>query len=233
MLLYANDRLMPFAFAAAAAIGSKALLTAPVGKGHRHFMNPSNFGLAAAFLLLPDITATAVPYQFTAELSGYGDWLLPAIVLCTGSFLNTRFTRRMPLVLAWLGGFALQAVVRHLVTGWPLLPALAPMTGMAYLLFTFYMVPDPGTTPSAPGRQVVFGLSVAAVYGIFVAVLHVTFAAFLALCVVCFARGLILHAAHSRAARREATVVPVGVPARREAPAVVARASAAQDGASS
>jgi hypothetical protein len=83
MLLYANDRLLPFAFAAAAAIGSKAILTAPVGKGSRHFMNPSNFGLAASFLLLPETTATAVPYQFTAELSGYGDWLLPLIVVCT------------------------------------------------------------------------------------------------------------------------------------------------------
>src|SRR6185369_16982233 len=96
MLLYANDRLLPFAFAAAAAIASKALLTAPVGKGHRHFMNPSNFGLAAAFLLLPDIVAIAVPYQFTAHLQGFGDWLLPLVVICTGSFLNTFFTRRIP-----------------------------------------------------------------------------------------------------------------------------------------
>ena len=96
MLLYANDRLLPFAFAAAAAIASKAILTAPVGKGHRHFMNPSNFGLAAAFLCLPDIAAIAVPYQFTADLSGFGDWLLPLVVICSGSFLNTFFTRRGP-----------------------------------------------------------------------------------------------------------------------------------------
>jgi enediyne biosynthesis protein E5 len=228
MLLYANDRLLPFAFAAAAAIGSKALLTAPVGKGHRHYMNPSNFGLAAALLLLPDIVAIAVPYQFTADLMGFGDWLLPLIVICTGSFLNTFFTRRIPLVLAWVGGFALQAVVRHFLTGAALVPALAPLSGMAVLLFTFYMVPDPGTTPSRPSRQVLFGASVAALYGVFVA-LHITFAPFFALCLVCGVRGIALHVAAHRDARARATVpVTAPHPARRtprELPVTVASAS--------
>ncbi len=91
MLLYANDRLLPFAFAAAAGIGSKALFTAPLGSGRRHFLNPSNFGLAASFFFIPGIAVLAVPYQFTADLSGYGDWLLPSIVVCTGSILNTFF----------------------------------------------------------------------------------------------------------------------------------------------
>jgi hypothetical protein len=223
MLLYANDRLLPFAFAAAAAIASKAILTAPVGKGHRHFMNPSNFGLAAAFLLLPDIAAIAVPYQFTADLSGFGDWLLPFIVIGTGSFLNTFFTRRIPLVLAWLGGFALQAVVRHFLTGTALLPALAPMTGMAFLLFTFYMVPDPGTTPSAPRRQALFGASVAALYGLLLS-LHVTFAPFFALCIVCGVRGA-LHLAHYRDARHRAAA-PVRVPKSHPVPGGVVSAVA-------
>ena len=226
MLLYANDRLLPFAFAAAAAIASKALLTAPLGKGHRHFMNPSNFGLAAAFLLLPDIVAMAVPYQFTADLMGFGDWLLPLIVIGTGSFLNTLFTRRIPLVLAWLGGFALQAVVRHFLTGSALIPSLAPMSGMAFLLFTFYMVPDPGTTPSAPSRQALFGASVAALYGVLL-VLHVTFAPFFALCLVCAVRGVALHLAHYREARRRVPA-PLTAPASHPAPAGVGSEPAAE-----
>jgi hypothetical protein len=231
MLLFANDRLLPFAFAASAAIASKALLTAPVGKGHRHYMNPSNFGLAAAFLLLPETTATAVPYQFTALLSGAGDWIVPLVVLCTGSFLNTKFTRRMPLIGAWLAAFALQAVVRHYLTGTALLPSLAPMTGPAFVLFTFYMVSDPGTTPSLPGRQALFGAGVAATYGVFMA-MHVAFAAFYALCVVCAVRGISLHVAHALAERRRLAAVAAPVAARLEAaPPVVARASAAQDGA--
>jgi enediyne biosynthesis protein E5 len=227
MLLYANDRLLPFAFAAAAAIASKAILTAPAGKGHRHFMNPSNFGLAAAFLCLPETVAIAVPYQFTADLSGFGDWLLPFIVICTGSFLNTFFTRRIPLALAWLAGFALQAVVRHFLLGSALVPSLAPMTGMSFLLFTFYMVPDPGTTPSVPSRQVLFGASVAALYGVFMA-LHVTFAPFFALCLVCGVRGVAIHLAHQREARRR-SAAPATAPTSHPVPAVAG--TPARDGA--
>ena len=231
MLMYANDRLLPFAFAAAAGIGSKALFTAPVGNGRRHFMNPSNAGLAIAFLLLPNMVAIASPYEFTAELSGYGDWLLPLIVVCTGSFLNTFFTRRLPLVLGWLSGFALQAVVRHLVVGAALLPTLAPMTGMAFLLFTFYMVPDPGTTPSVPSRQVVFGASVGLLYGALV-YLHITFAMFYSLCMVCAVRGLALHLAHRREVKSRAAALAsapaAAAPAHGEVAMPVPAASAAQ-----
>jgi hypothetical protein len=228
MLLYANDRLLPFVFAAAAAITSKVIFTAPVGKGHRHFMNPSNFGLAASFLFMPGITALAVPYQFTAELTGYGDWLLPCVVICTGSFLNTFFTKRIPLVLGWLGAFALQAVVRHFAFGAALVPSLAPMTGMAFLLFTFYMVPDPGTTPAAPARQLLFGAGVGSLYGLLVSS-HIVFAPFYALCLVCAVRGVALHVAHFMAARAR-TPAPLSLPAPLEVSAGVARA-AAQDGA--
>jgi hypothetical protein len=212
MLMYASDRLLPFAFAAAAGIGSKALLTAPVGGGRRHYMNPSNAGLAAAFLFLPDMAAVASPYHFTAELSSYGDWLLPVIVVCTGSFLNTFFTRRIPLVLGWLSAFVLQAVLRHLFDGAALLPALAPMTSMAFLLFTFYMVPDPGTTPSLPRRQALFGASVALLYGVLVH-FHLTFAMFYSLCTICAVRGLSLHLAHRREAGRSPVVAPASAAA--------------------
>ena len=53
MLLYANDRLGPIAFAAAVAIASKYLVRVPVGRGYRHCLNPSNTGIAATLLALP------------------------------------------------------------------------------------------------------------------------------------------------------------------------------------
>jgi enediyne biosynthesis protein E5 len=40
MLLYANDRLLPIAFATAVAIGSKAIFRVSVGERSRHFFNP-------------------------------------------------------------------------------------------------------------------------------------------------------------------------------------------------
>ncbi len=156
MLLYANDRLWPIAFAAALGVASKTLIRVPVGRGVRHCLNPSNTGIAFTLLLFPWI-GIAPPYQFTENLSGVGDWLLPTIIVVSGTFLNTRFTGRIPLILGWLGGFLLQAALRSQIQGTPFVAALLPVTGMAFLLFTFYMVTDPATTPSAPLRQFAFG----------------------------------------------------------------------------
>jgi enediyne biosynthesis protein E5 len=188
MLLYANDRLWPIAFAAALGVASKTLIRVPVGRGVRHCLNPSNTGIAFTLLLFPWI-GIAPPYQFTENLSGVGDWLLPTIIIVLGTFLNTRFTGRIPLILGWLGGFLLQAALRSQIQGTPFVAALLPVTGMAFLLFTFYMVTDPATTPSPPLRQVAFGGSVAAVYGLLM-LMHVVFGLFFSLLVVCSMRGL-------------------------------------------
>ena len=165
MLLYANDRLWPIAFAAALAVASKTLIRVRVGRGVRHCLNPSNTGIAFTLLLFPWV-GIAPPYQFTENLSGVGDWLLPVVIVLSGTFLNTRFTGRFPLILGWFGGFLFQAVSRSQIQGTPLVAAILPMTGMAFLLFTFYMVTDPATTPSAPVRQFAFGAAVAATYGL-------------------------------------------------------------------
>ena len=87
MLLYANDRLGPVAFAAAAAIASKSLFRAPLAKGSCHFFNPSNFGISVTLLLFPWV-GIAPPYHFTENLTGAGDWILPGIIVCSGTFLN-------------------------------------------------------------------------------------------------------------------------------------------------
>jgi hypothetical protein len=206
MLLYPNARWMVIAFAAAAAIASKALFRLPAAQGGRHFFNPSNLGITATLLLFPWV-GIAQPYQFTEGLDRVGDWALPALIVCTGTFLNWRFTHRLPLIAAWLGGFAAQAVLRHLAFGAPLAAAWMPMTGVAFILFTFYMVTDPATTPSAPRAQVAFGLSVAAAYGALM-VAHVVFGLFFALSIVCAARGAWAWA-------RVPLAVPARIPTRR------------------
>ncbi|HEV2843958.1 MAG TPA: enediyne biosynthesis protein UnbU, partial [Thermoanaerobaculia bacterium] len=202
MLLYANDRLWPVAFAAVVAIASKHLFRVGVNGGRRHFFNPSNLGITATLLAFPWV-GIAQPYMFTENLSGGWDWFLPGLIVCTGSFLNTVFTKRVPLILSWLGFFALQAVVRHFLFGSLLLPSLNPMTGVAFLLFTFYMVTDPATTPSTVRGQIAFGASVAAAYGALMA-LHVVFGLFFALSAVCVGRGAMLYARSLAAQRAEA-----------------------------
>ena len=191
MLLYANDRLLPVVFAAVTAIGSKYLFRAGTNGHSRHFFNPSNLGITLTLVAFPWV-GIAQPYMFTENLSGAGDWILPAIIVCTGSFLNAKLTKRIPLILGWLGAFVLQAVVRHFLLGNLFLPSLNPMTGVAFLLFTFYMVTDPATTPSSVRGQVAFGASVAAGYGVLMA-LHIVFGLFFSLTFVCAARGALLQ----------------------------------------
>lgn len=200
MLLYTNENLVVVAFAAAVAIYSKLLFRvpvpgAPVG-ATTHFMNPSNLGIAVTLLVFHEWVGVAQPYQFTENIYGEGwygllDWVLPAVIVCSGSFLNWRATKRIPLILAWLGGFVVQAAARSIMSPQDVVPMLAPMTGLAFVLFTFYMVTDPMTTPRGTAGQIVFGLSTAAVYGL-LSHAGIVFGLFFSLCIVCLGRGALL-----------------------------------------
>jgi enediyne biosynthesis protein E5 len=211
MLLYANERLGPVVFASVVAICSKCVLRVPFGGGTRHFFNPSNFGITATLLVFAWVSV-APPYQFTENMTGPGDWILPAIIVCTGTFLNARFTHRLPLIAAWLGGFIGQAALRSLLFDIPFEAALVPMTGVAFILYTFYMVTDPATTPGGRREQIAFGLSVAAVYGLLMMV-HVVFGLFFALTIVCAVRGLGLFAMRWLRGRSRAETDAVAAPA--------------------
>ena len=191
MLLYSGELLLPFAFAAAVAIASKALFTFPVNNSERHFLNPSNTGIAVTVFLFPTL-APIMPWQFTESLSGGASRVFPVIVIVLGSYMNWRYTRRMPLILAWVIVFALQGVVRCFINDLPLTVALVPLTGVSFLLFTFYMVTDPGATPSNSREQIVFGASIAVVYCLLLFA-DVAFGFFYSLFVVSFLRGISLR----------------------------------------
>jgi len=142
-------------------------------------------------------------------LSGVGDWLLPTVIIVSGMFLNTRFTYKVPLILGWLGGFLLQGALRSQIQGTPLVAGVLPMTGMAFLLFTFYMVTDPATTPRAPLPQFAFGVAVAVAYACLM-MAHVVFGLFFSLLIVCSLRGMgMMILAGVRPAARSYGEVPV------------------------
>ena len=199
MLLYSGELLLPFAFASAFAIASKALFTFPVNDSERHFLNPSNTGIAVTVFLFPTI-APIMPWQFTESLSGNLSRVFAVIVICLGTYMNWRYTRRMPLILAWVLVFALQGVVRCFLNDLPLFVALVPLTGVSFLLFTFYMVTDPGATPSNPREQVVFGAAIAVVYCLLL-LADVAFGFFYSLFIVSFLRGVFMRFKAMRPAR--------------------------------
>ena len=200
MLLFAAEQLWFVAFASSVAIASKWLVRVPVrvpdGRTTwRHVLNPSNFGITITLVLFPSV-GIAPPYQFSENISGALDWLLPLIVIATGSLLNTKFTGRMTLILTWFAAFAAQAVIRGVLHDTPILAGLAPMTGFAFVLFSFYMITDPATTPSRPRDQVIFAIAVAAAYALFME-LHIVFGLFYALTLVTALRGIGLFVGHT------------------------------------
>jgi hypothetical protein len=213
MLLYPNDRLWPIIFAVALSIGSKVLFRAPVGEGRtQHIFNPSNFGVAMTLVLFPQV-GFAPPYHFTENVTGVWDWILPGFILLTGVIIHGCFTGRLPLVAAWLIGFALQGQIRAHIYGFPPLVPLMPMTSAAFIVFTLYMVPDPATTPLKPWRQAAFGFAVAMVYGI-IQMLHLVFGLFFALLTVSAIRGVSLYLYYSFKSRNAA---PAEIPAAQSA----------------
>ena len=198
MLTYSNERMMPLVFTVAAAIASKYIFRVPVVEGGtRHFLNPSNFGIALTLTLIRSV-GLAPPYQVTAQLSGVLDVLVPMALCVSGTFLNAAFTRKMPLILGWLVGFVVHAVARTLLFDANLSGILAPMTGPIFVLFTFFMVTDPGTTPTRAVPQLAFGFGVAMAYLLLMSV-HVVFALFYALVIVSCVRGAWMAYAARRA----------------------------------
>jgi hypothetical protein len=194
MLIYVNDRIWVMIFAVTLAVATKWILRAPVRGRMRHYMNPSNFGILMVLVLFP-WGSIAPPYHFTEGLNDWGSWILPAVIIITGTMLNAKLTGRMWLIFGWLSVFALQAIVRGILFDTAIPGALAVMTGVAFILYTNYMVTDPGTTPSKPGAQFAFGAGVAIVYGLFM-VAHVAYGLFFATAIVCLIRGMFLWSLH-------------------------------------
>lgn len=190
MLIYANDELWPYVFAAAIGIGSKEIFKVNVNNKSKHFFNPSNTGIAITLLAFPWV-GIAPPYQFTENVTGAWDWVIPGIILFTGSLLNATLTGKIPLILGWGFGFLGQGVARYFIFDDTHFATVLPVTGLAFLLFTFYMVTDPGTTPFKKRNQFLFGSSVALVYGVLM-IMEVVYTFFFALIIVCTVRGIYL-----------------------------------------
>jgi hypothetical protein len=203
MLTYVNDQILVMMFGVAVAVGAKYILRAPVRGKLRHFMNPSNLGIATILIMYP-WASIAPPYHFTEYVDGFWDWFIPVIIIVSGTVLNGMLTKRLWLILGWLSFFAIQAVFRGLVLDTAIVGALGTATGVAFVLYTNYMVTDPGTSPSKPVSQFAFGAGIAVTYGVLTG-MEIAYGLFFATAAVCLIRGGFLWALHiSNKAREQA-----------------------------
>jgi len=209
MLLYANNQFWPIMFGVILAVSAKYVLRAPINGRMRHFMNPSNFGISVCLLLFARWLSISPPYMFSEWASSYFRLFIPIVILVSGTVLNTMLTKRVALIVGWMGGFFIQAFVRHWLWGVQLNTALSVMTGIAFILFTNYMITDPGTSPTRPRAQFMFGSSVAFVYAVLMQ-FNIVYTLFFATSIVCAFRGLGWWGAYWLKRRRSADAGPTG-----------------------
>jgi hypothetical protein len=189
MLVYANNQFWPVAFGVIVGVGAKHVLRAPIAGRMRHYMNPSNFGITAVLVAFSSWVSLAPPYEFTENANTYFRIMIAIIIATAGTVINAVLTKKVLLIMGWMGGFMIQAFFRHWVWDVSLYSALGPMTGIAFVLFTNYMITDPGTTPFRGRNQFIFGASVATVYGVLME-FNVVYDMFFAVCIVCGLRGI-------------------------------------------
>jgi hypothetical protein len=172
-LLLRGEGIALLALAAVLAISSKYVFRVADG----HIFNPSNFGVIAGLSLPLGATVTS------------GQWgTLPLVMLgiAGAGFLVVRQAHRL-----WLtGGFAAGLALTTAALSAGGQPALANHLNAAVLLFAFFMITDPRTSPSTPTAQIVFGLSTGAL-GAVLWSLNVQGGIFWALAVCCAAYGIL------------------------------------------
>ena len=206
-LLYFNERLWIMALAVVLAIGSKYVLRVRQNGRLQHFMNPSNFAIAV--VLIAYQWTGVLPWSYTIELHGVFDWLIPLIIVGLGMRLNLLFTGRIPTVLSWLVTFVALGAGRAWFQHSAVVAELIVLTGIPMVLFTFYMITDPQTSPSRRTSQIAFGAGIALAYSVLL-LLHVQYTMFYSVTVICVIRGAWLAAASLREPSARPATVAVG-----------------------
>jgi len=176
-LLLRADAAWPLALAAAIAIGSKFALRL----NGKHIFNPANAGIVAMVLLTD--AAWTTPGQWGTAL-----WL--AAVLAGAGFFVSYRAARLDVPLVFLGAYAALLFARAIWLGDPLAIPLLRLENGALILFAFFMISDPKTTPDGARFRAAFAAGTAALAYVLTFHFFVTDGLFYALAIMCLIRPL-------------------------------------------
>ena len=147
LLLRTNDAGLA-CLAAVVTIASKFLIRF---RG-KHVFNPTNGGIVAMLLLTGQVWVSP------------GQWGTPAsfafLMACAGMLVVTR-AARSDVTLAFIACYSTLVIGRSLYLGEPLAIPLHRLMSGAFLLFSFFMISDPKTTPDARAGRILFAALVA------------------------------------------------------------------------
>jgi len=148
LLLRSNDHVLACA-AAVIAIAGKFLVRV---RG-KHVFNPTNSAIVAMLLLTGQVWVS--PGQWgAAAFFGF-------LMACVGSLVVTR-AARSDVTIAFIACYAALVVGRSVYVGEPLTIPLHRLESGAFLLFSFFMISDPKTTPDSRAARILFAALVAA-----------------------------------------------------------------------
>jgi len=149
-LLLRTDRPWLAVAAAVLSIASKFLLRV---RG-KHLWNPTNFGLVAMMIASRGQVWVSPGQWGSAALFGF-------LVLCLGGLVVNR-AARADVTWAFLGSYGALLLGRAWWLGQPAAIPLHQAASGAFLIFTFFMISDPKTTPDSRAGRLLFALLVAA-----------------------------------------------------------------------
>ncbi|MEQ8178025.1 MAG: RnfABCDGE type electron transport complex subunit D [Amphiplicatus sp.] len=148
-LLLRSDGVWPLMLAAMIAIGSKFAIRL-YGK---HIFNPANAGIVAMLLF------TDAAWTTTGQ---WGTALWFAIFIAIAGSVVTWRASRLDVPLIFLGAYAALVFGRALYLGDPLSIPLLRLENGALILFAFFMISDPKTTPDSATGRTIFAVAAAA-----------------------------------------------------------------------
>jgi Na+-transporting NADH:ubiquinone oxidoreductase subunit NqrB len=141
-------------------IGALAAFVATISKyiiriNGKHIFNPSALGIVVALSFTGDAWINAGQWG--------SDVVLLFGALCIGCIVVTR-VQKLDTSLAFLGTFAALLFTRQILfLGWPLDFFVQSISTGSLLLFSFFMITDPRTTPNHPIARIIWAAAVAGI----------------------------------------------------------------------
>src|SRR5262245_43979804 len=148
LLLRTNDAALA-CLAAVITIAGKFLIRV---RG-KHVFNPTNGGIVAMLLLTGHVWVSPGQWGTAASFA--------FLMACAGMLVVTR-AARSDVTIAFIACYAALVVGRSLYVGEPMTIPLHRLQSGAFLLFSFFMISDPKTTPDSRAGRIVFAALVAA-----------------------------------------------------------------------
>jgi Na+-transporting NADH:ubiquinone oxidoreductase subunit NqrB len=147
-LLLRTNSLLFAALAAVITIASKFVIR---WRG-KHIFNPTNFGIVALLLATDQVWVSPGQWGSAAYFA--------FLIACLGGLVVNR-AARSDVTYAFLAFYLTVLFGRALWLGQPMTIPLHQLGSGAFLIFTFFMISDPKTTPDTRAGRILFALLVA------------------------------------------------------------------------